>query len=109
MDDDHLYQAPRNGLQPSAMHRKDGDSHRYLVIAQLDWGPPRRPCSRRGHLDVTGPRPDRMDLTHRRQADHVANPAGTSGAGSRSGRELGLLAPTEDRVGLRVALRVHAR
>ena len=37
-DDDRLYRSPRNALQPVAMHRKDGDSHRYLVIAQLDWG-----------------------------------------------------------------------
>lgn len=51
-DDDRLYRSPRNALQPVAMHRKDGDSHRYLVIAQLDWGPPRRPGARRSHLDV---------------------------------------------------------
>lgn len=40
-DDDHhehLPRSPRNALQPVAMHRKDGSGHRYLVIAQLDWG-----------------------------------------------------------------------
>ena len=34
----HLPRSPRNALQPTGMHRKDGHSHRYLVIAQLDWG-----------------------------------------------------------------------
>lgn len=38
MDDERLLRSPRNALGATAMHRKDGDSRRYLVLARLDWG-----------------------------------------------------------------------
>ncbi len=35
---EHLPQSPRNALSPIGIHRKDGNSKHYLVLAYLDWG-----------------------------------------------------------------------